>query len=150
MFILLACFLCISLFDGKLIQAKEEEFVNTYQDVEEDVPTSTFEDEVEVTTSSNLPARYDSRDYGWVTSVKSQGSLGTCWAFTTVGAAETSLLKQGYVSNANQIDLNELQLAYGFYHRVNDPLNLTPNDFVYETSGDYLMRGGNIRVNAMY
>ena len=150
MLILLACFLCISLFDGKLIQAKEEEFVNTYQDVEEDVPTSTFEDEVEVTTSSNLPARYDSRDYGWVTSVKSQGSLGTCWAFTTVGAAETSLLKQGYVSNANQIDLNELQLAYGFYHRVNDPLNLTPNDFVYETSGDYLMRGGNIRVNAMY
>ena len=52
MLILLACLLCVSTFDKTLIQA-EEEFVNTYQDVEEDVPTSTFEDEVEVTTSAN-------------------------------------------------------------------------------------------------
>ena len=146
----LACFLCVSIFEGRLVQAEEEVFVNTYQDVEEDEPIYNDKEDVEVQTSSNLPARYDSRDYGWVTSVKSQGSLGTCWAYTTVAAAETSLLKQGYVANANQIDLNELQLAYGFYHRINDPLKLTTNDFVYEPSGDYLMRGGNLRVNAMY
>ncbi|MCR5213291.1 MAG: hypothetical protein K6E10_02675 [Eubacterium sp.] len=36
-----------------------------------------------------LPDAYDMRDYGRVTSVKDQGSWGTCWAFSSLGALET-------------------------------------------------------------
>ena len=130
------------------IYANEEEFINTYQDVEDEVIVE--KDEVTNDKASNLPSRYDTRDYGYVTSVKSQGSLGTCWAYSAIGAAEISLLKQGYVNEARALDLNELQVAYGFYHRNNDPLNLTPNDYAYEPNGDYLMRGGNHRLTALY
>jgi hypothetical protein len=40
-----------------------------------------------------LPASYDARDEGIVTPAKNQGSCGSCWAFATVGAMESHLLK---------------------------------------------------------
>ena len=39
-----------------------------------------------------LPDSYDLRDYGVVTPVRSQQEFGTCWAFGTSAAAETSIL----------------------------------------------------------
>ena len=39
-----------------------------------------------------LPSRYDMRDYGRVTKVRDQGRYGTCWAFASLGALETTLL----------------------------------------------------------
>jgi hypothetical protein len=41
-----------------------------------------------------LPASYDARDEGIVTSPKNQGSCGSCWAFASVGAMESHVLKQ--------------------------------------------------------
>ena len=43
-----------------------------------------------------LPARYDMRDYGRVTEVRDQGRYGTCWAFASLGALETTLLPKEY------------------------------------------------------
>ena len=40
-----------------------------------------------------VPTRYDARDDGIVTSAKNQGSCGSCWAFASVGAFESHLLK---------------------------------------------------------
>jgi len=40
-----------------------------------------------------LPASYDARDEGIVTSAKNQGSCGSCWAFASVGAMESHILK---------------------------------------------------------
>lgn len=39
-----------------------------------------------------LPARYDMREYGRVSPVRDQGRYGTCWAFASLGALETTLL----------------------------------------------------------
>ena len=41
-----------------------------------------------------LPAVYDARDAGKTPTVKSQGSLGTCWAMTSASALEAALLPQ--------------------------------------------------------
>jgi hypothetical protein len=40
-----------------------------------------------------LPSAYDARDDGIITSPKDQGSCGSCWAFASVGAMESHLLK---------------------------------------------------------
>ena len=45
--------------------------------------------------AADLPARWDSRERGWVSRVKSQGSFGTCWAFASLATLETQLLKKG-------------------------------------------------------
>ena len=38
-----------------------------------------------------LPSAYDMRDYDRVTEVRDQGRYGTCWAFASLGALETTL-----------------------------------------------------------
>lgn len=57
-----------------------------------------------------LPASYDSRSYGLVSEVKSQGSCGSCAAFATGGAMEVCLRK-AYGSNINGLDISEQQLV---------------------------------------
>ena len=44
-------------------------------------------------TSSNLPKAYDLRDYGYVSPVKNQFKSGNCWAFASIAALESFLLK---------------------------------------------------------
>ena len=43
--------------------------------------------------AAELPPAYDARDEGIVTAPKNQGSCGSCWAFASVGALESHLLK---------------------------------------------------------
>ncbi len=58
-------------------------------------------------TESDLPAKYDLRELGLITSVKNQGSCGSCWAFAGVAAMESALLKQSNQS----FDLSEQELV---------------------------------------
>jgi hypothetical protein len=55
-----------------------------------------------------LPASYDARSHGLVTSPKNQGSCGSCWAFASVGAFESHLLKQ---FGGSPSDLSEQQMV---------------------------------------
>ncbi|MCL2509199.1 MAG: lectin like domain-containing protein [Oscillospiraceae bacterium] len=59
-------------------------------------------------TSAVLPASYDLRDYGKITSVKYQGEAGCCWAFATIGSLESSMLMQGY----GTFDFSEAHLSW--------------------------------------
>ncbi|MDR1800744.1 MAG: InlB B-repeat-containing protein [Lachnospiraceae bacterium] len=98
--------------------------------------------------STSLPAKYDARSYNLVTPVKSQGSTGTCWSFSTISAFETALIKHGLATNSN-IDLSEKHLAYYTYKYAEDPMKLTTNDKTYlsdSSSTAYLTYGGNIQI----
>lgn len=55
-------------------------------------------------------SKWDSREYGLITDVKSQKNFGVCWAFATCAAAEASHIKQGYAAR-DTIDLSEAHLA---------------------------------------
>lgn len=100
---------------------------------------------------ASLPARYDSRDRGFVTLARNQSPFGTCWAFATIAAIESSLLAHGQVSNAQTLDLSERQLAYFTYNLEPDPLGNTAGDQNIGTSNSfgsfgrevYLGNGGN-------
>ena len=70
-------------------------------------------------TNTRLPDRFDLRDYGYVTPVKNQGLLGTCWGFAAIAAAETSILSELGLSYEQfrevygyDLDLSENQLAW--------------------------------------
>lgn len=63
-----------------------------------------------------LPAAYDMRDYDRVTAVRDQGRYGTCWAFASLGALETTLMPEEYnvfstdhmtLCNSYNLDLNK-------------------------------------------
>lgn len=74
-----------------------------------------------VTPATTYPASYDLRNVSganYVTSVKNQGQYGTCWAFSTYGSLESSILKAGGATT----DFSERNLAYrhGFDWGVND------------------------------
>ncbi|MCF8331096.1 MAG: T9SS type A sorting domain-containing protein [Bacteroidales bacterium] len=63
--------------------------------------------------SAQLPSFFDSRNHGWVSSVKDQGNnCGSCWAFASCAAIESSWLRQG----GNAVDLSEDNLidCHGF------------------------------------
>ncbi len=73
-----------------------------------------------------LPSYYSSLDEGYVTSVKDQKGTSACWAFSSVAAAEISLIKGGFVSAESDLsDLSESHLVW-FTHKSltsdeNDP-----------------------------
>lgn len=109
----------------------------------------------EEASSKAMPTSYDSRDYGYVTSVKNQGKYGVCWSFSAISAAETQMIIKG-LNGTTTPDLSELQLVYYTYKNVADPLNLITNDKTNlienasdANSGNYLMAGGNAIITSM-
>lgn len=95
-----------------------------------------------------LPYRYDLRDHALVTSVKDQGSYGTCWAFATYGSLESHLLVRG----KGTYDFSERNLVNRCGY--DDPWNSGGNIFmsmaylsrrsgpVYETEDPYSLGPG--------
>jgi hypothetical protein len=58
--------------------------------------------------ASARDASYNSRDAGYITSVKNQYSLGTCWSFSSISAVESNALKRGL----GTFDLSESHMIY--------------------------------------
>ena len=65
---------------------------------------------------TNLPARFDSRDWGWISSVKNQYESGACWCFATCAALESALLKAtGVEYDFSEQNMQKMLLAYSKY-----------------------------------
>ena len=63
-----------------------------------------------------LPARFDLRDWNWVTSVKNQGDKGACWTFGMLSSLESSLLKAcGISTNLSENNMQNTMLKYSKY-----------------------------------
>ncbi len=63
-----------------------------------------------------LPARYDSRDWGWVSPVRNQGSMGACWTFDMTGVLESALLKAaGLAADLSENNMQDTMLRYSIY-----------------------------------
>ena len=95
----------------------------------------------DLTAGSSYPAKYDPRDYGMVSEVRSQvGNL--CWLYGTVSAMESNLIKRGLADNT--IDLSELQILWFMYHKNEDPLGNYSDDVEDTTMEfrDILLEGG--------
>jgi len=111
------------------------------------VTIPSFEDQDEVpSTRASLPASYNTNTKSLVTAVKDQGIYGTCWAFSTISAAESSLISKGATVNGTKantnLDLSELHLSYFCYNPVVDPLKNTYGDMVNVRTSNILDYGG--------
>ena len=150
--LLLVLGLCVPTLPTMKANEHNEQFVHQAQDIDYQAPAPT-KPKVPFSQASTLPSSYDARALGYVTAMENQGEFGTCWSYGVISSAETSLLKQGYLKDAKEVDFSELQVAYGYYHRNVDDLYLTPVDTAKSgVSGNegYLQAGGNTIMSAMY
>lgn len=97
---------------------------------------------------SELPASFDLREQGKMSSVKDQNPDNTCWAFAALSAAESNLLMDGA---AAEPDLSELQFVHFFYNKPTDPLGGTRGDknVIIQNNQDALSNGGNLYTTAL-
>ena len=76
-----------------------------------------------------LPERWDSREKGWITPVRNQQKLGTCWAFGAIATIEAQFLKAGL----GERDFSEKNLV-----------NLSASEYEYNSGGNYNIASGYI------
>merc|ERR1711860_212975 len=88
----------------------------------------------------DTPDSFDSLASGWVTSVKNQGSCGSCVAFASHGLFETTMAKEG--ASTDGLDLSEQYLvdcayngdsanAYATWFAVDGGLSPHENNYPY-------------------
>ncbi len=63
-----------------------------------------------------LPKRFDLRDWGWVSSVKNQGNMGSCWTFGITAALESVLIRYANITyDFSENNLQNTMIKYSKY-----------------------------------
>ena len=88
---------------------------------------------------AEIPSYYDSRERCVITSVKSQGSYGLCWAFSALAVSESGLISAGDADES--VDLSEWHLAHYNHGDAYDPLGNAEGDST--ALQNYLKNGSN-------
>ena len=79
-----------------------------------------------------LPQKFDLRDWGWISPVREQGWMGSCWTFGMTGALESALLKAtGIAADLSENNMQNNVMRYSPYGA----------EFVFE-GGYYLYSAG--------
>ena len=99
---------------GHELEASADHLMKTGEDVD-DIYT-----ELKWTSvADTFPAKFDLRDRGTVTPVRSQSPWGTCWSFATIAASENSILNSlGLTTDSyrekygEELDLSEKHLSW--------------------------------------
>ena len=79
----------------------------------EGIPLTLIKNTIDVT---DIPSKFDLRDWGWVTSVKDQGRMGACWSFGGAAAMESAILRYlGLTIDLSENNLQDLSLKYYKY-----------------------------------
>lgn len=79
--------------------------------------------------------------------IEDQGATNTCWAFASIAAMESNLIKKGYENES--VNLSENHLAYFFYNRVKDPVGYTDGDANINSGNIWYMNGGTLYGTAL-
>lgn len=67
-------------------------------------------------TVDSLPSRFNLNDWGWVSPVKNQGKMGSCWTFGSCGALESALLKStGVLYDFSEDNVQNTMIKYSIY-----------------------------------
>ena len=68
------------------------------------------------TIFSEIPKRFDLRDWNWVSGVKNQGEMNSCWAFSDTGAMESELIRRtGIEYDFSENNIQNSLLEYAKY-----------------------------------
>lgn len=98
-------------------------------------------DFVKISDAPILPVRYDMRERGRVTPVRDQGKYGTCWAFASLGALETTLMPgEKNIFSTDHMALNNsynLDLSLGGEHTMSIAYLAAWQGPVYEADDPY-------------
>ncbi len=84
---------------------------------------------------------YDAREYGLVTSVKNQGSYGTCWAHAAASVIETAMINRG-IATKDTVDISETMLVYYQFNAEPTPIGGIAEDVRIETDGRGMLNNG--------
>ncbi len=106
---------------------------------------------------ADLPAKYDSRDYGYITSVKNQNPYGSCWAHAAMGSIESYMIKHGIPvgtgdAATKNLNLSETQHCFFNFTYAYDAEGMLTGDkttnVIDSDSPSCLDRGGNGEMSA--
>ncbi len=125
-------------------KAQQEALVpDVLPDLPEEVPVEGYQSGM--MTFAAMEEAYDSRQWGYLTSVKNQNPYGSCWTYAAMAAMESSLIMQGAADTT--LDLSEWHLAYFATHSGSDELGNTKGDYVSAGNGiTYMNNGGNAQM----
>lgn len=105
--------------------------------------------------ASDLPRAFSLLDVdgaSYVTSVKSQGSTGLCWAYAALGSCESNIAYQGldipeeWYGEEDELDLSEGALGWYIYTEAFRSGNFTSGDYIYLDGKG--VGGGNVYIAA--
>lgn len=72
------------------------------------------------TIFSEIPKKFDLRDWNWVSIVKNQGEMNSCWAFSYTGALESALIRRtGIEYDFSENNVQNSLLKYAKYGILN-------------------------------